>query len=83
MSISTYFKPNIHQNGPEILGVNTEQHARYLVPGLRRCSLEGQVSVVELNGTGMLQPCFFKNWEMLQRWCGEDTVQIWLWRIWW
>jgi hypothetical protein len=22
MSISTYFKPNIHQNGPEILGVN-------------------------------------------------------------
>jgi hypothetical protein len=21
MSISTYFKPNIHQNGPEILGV--------------------------------------------------------------
>jgi hypothetical protein len=22
MSISTYFKPNIHQNGPEILEVN-------------------------------------------------------------
>ena len=22
MSISTYFKPNIHQNSPEILGVN-------------------------------------------------------------
>jgi hypothetical protein len=22
MSISTYFRPNIHQNGPEILGVN-------------------------------------------------------------
>jgi hypothetical protein len=22
MSISTYFKPNIHQNGPEVLGVN-------------------------------------------------------------
>jgi hypothetical protein len=21
MSISTYFRPNIHQNGPEILGV--------------------------------------------------------------
>jgi hypothetical protein len=21
MSISTYFKPNIHQNGPEVLGV--------------------------------------------------------------
>jgi hypothetical protein len=23
MSISTYFRPNIHQNGPEILGVNS------------------------------------------------------------
>jgi hypothetical protein len=23
MTISTYFKPNIHQNGPEILGVKT------------------------------------------------------------
>jgi hypothetical protein len=23
MSRSTYFRPNIHQNGPEILGVNT------------------------------------------------------------
>ena len=23
MSISTYFRPNIHQNGPEILGVKT------------------------------------------------------------
>jgi hypothetical protein len=23
MSTSTYFRPNIHQNGPEILGVNT------------------------------------------------------------
>jgi hypothetical protein len=22
MSMSTYFRPNIHQNGPEILGVN-------------------------------------------------------------
>jgi hypothetical protein len=22
MSISTYLRPNIHQNGPEILGVN-------------------------------------------------------------
>jgi hypothetical protein len=22
MSISTHFRPNIHQNGPEILGVN-------------------------------------------------------------
>jgi hypothetical protein len=23
MSINTYFRPNIHQNGPEILGVKT------------------------------------------------------------
>jgi hypothetical protein len=23
MSISTYFRPNIHQNGPQILGVKT------------------------------------------------------------
>jgi hypothetical protein len=26
MSISTYFRPNIHQNGPEILGVNYSPH---------------------------------------------------------
>jgi hypothetical protein len=25
MSISTYFRPNIHQNGPEILGVNNKK----------------------------------------------------------
>jgi hypothetical protein len=25
MSISTYFRPNIHQNGPEILGVKKSQ----------------------------------------------------------
>jgi hypothetical protein len=25
MSISTYFRPNIHQNGPKILGVNTKE----------------------------------------------------------
>jgi hypothetical protein len=24
MSISTYFRPNIHQNGPEILGVKIQ-----------------------------------------------------------
>jgi hypothetical protein len=24
MSINTYFRPNIHQNGPEILGVNLD-----------------------------------------------------------
>jgi hypothetical protein len=24
MSISTYFRPNIHQNGPEILGVKVD-----------------------------------------------------------
>jgi hypothetical protein len=48
-----------------VLSINTEQHARYLVPGLRRCSLEGQVSIVELNGTWMLQPFFFKIWDML------------------
>jgi hypothetical protein len=28
MSISTYFKPNIHQNGPEILGVKEELSLR-------------------------------------------------------
>jgi hypothetical protein len=27
MSISTYFRPNIHQNGPEILGVNTSKRS--------------------------------------------------------
>jgi hypothetical protein len=26
MSISTYFRPNIHQNGPEILGVNKDKN---------------------------------------------------------
>jgi hypothetical protein len=26
MSISTYFRSNIHQNGPEILGVNQTLH---------------------------------------------------------
>jgi hypothetical protein len=26
MSISTYFRPSIHQNGPEILGVNPEKN---------------------------------------------------------
>jgi hypothetical protein len=26
MSISTYFRPNIHQNGPEILGVKTSKN---------------------------------------------------------
>jgi hypothetical protein len=25
MSISTYLRPNIHQNGPEILGVKTTE----------------------------------------------------------
>jgi hypothetical protein len=25
MSISTYFRPNIHQNGPEILGINEQE----------------------------------------------------------
>jgi hypothetical protein len=30
MSISTYFKPNVHQNGPEILGVKTPFTFRYL-----------------------------------------------------
>jgi hypothetical protein len=29
MSISTYYRPNIHQNGPEILGFN---HQRLLFP---------------------------------------------------
>jgi hypothetical protein len=29
MSISTYFRPNNHQNGPEILGVNNVFH-KYL-----------------------------------------------------
>jgi hypothetical protein len=28
MSISTYYRPNIHQNGPEILGVNTNRKKR-------------------------------------------------------
>jgi hypothetical protein len=28
MSISTYFRPNIHQNGPEILGVNHNNQCR-------------------------------------------------------
>jgi hypothetical protein len=26
MSISTYFRPNIHQNGPEILGVKVDKN---------------------------------------------------------
>jgi hypothetical protein len=26
MSISTYFRPNIHQNGPEILGIKPQFH---------------------------------------------------------
>jgi hypothetical protein len=29
MSISTYFRPNIHQNGPEILGVNALNTSRF------------------------------------------------------
>jgi hypothetical protein len=28
MSISTYFRPNIHQNGPEILGVKNT-HSKF------------------------------------------------------
>jgi hypothetical protein len=30
MSISTYFRPNIHQNGPENLGVNLQGALRLL-----------------------------------------------------
>jgi hypothetical protein len=30
MTISTYFRPNIHQNGPEILGVIQPQIIRIL-----------------------------------------------------
>jgi hypothetical protein len=29
MSISTYFRPNIHQNSPEILGVNKISQLAY------------------------------------------------------
>jgi hypothetical protein len=32
MSISTYFRPNIHQNGPEILGVNAKQSIKISFP---------------------------------------------------
>jgi hypothetical protein len=34
MSISTYFKPNIHQNGPKILGVNPQISMAKLNPEL-------------------------------------------------
>jgi hypothetical protein len=34
MSISTYFKPNSHQNSPEILGVNKELSKREINSGL-------------------------------------------------
>jgi hypothetical protein len=34
MSISTYFRPNIHQNGPEILGVKGVALANFKCNGL-------------------------------------------------
>jgi hypothetical protein len=43
MSISTYFRSNIHQNGPEILGVKNA-HAMWKVLMVYRCDndiLEG------------------------------------------
>jgi hypothetical protein len=31
MSISTHFRPNIHQNGPEILGVKINKDNVYFI----------------------------------------------------
>jgi hypothetical protein len=39
MSISTYFRPNIHQNGPEILGVNRNKPLPYKNNKPKLCSL--------------------------------------------
>jgi hypothetical protein len=56
MSISTYFRPNIHQNGLEILGINGNPRGQtYLSKhiqtpqfiyfnGLLPCPLEGSLS---------------------------------------
>jgi hypothetical protein len=38
MSISTYFRPNIHQNGPEILGVKKQTHIVFILVILIRFS---------------------------------------------
>jgi hypothetical protein len=36
MSISTYFRPNIHQNGPEILGVKMTKTFMGILPIFKR-----------------------------------------------
>jgi hypothetical protein len=38
MSISTYFRPNIHQNGPEILGVKRLLHLEEKGQSPKKCS---------------------------------------------
>jgi hypothetical protein len=53
MSISTYFRPNIHQNGPEILGVNTNGEDR-IVAG-QQCFFSGDQATFVASGSSSLQ----------------------------
>jgi hypothetical protein len=43
MSISTYFRPSIHQNGPEILGVKFINTTQSLKEGTR-CEINGPLA---------------------------------------